>query len=238
MSKNYYTSRHTNGAAKAETAIERPFIFTEDGRKVHVRAISMVEMEEAERGLEKHFRAQNEPLDPPTYVVSVAGGGEVPYPLTADILETSDPVETARRKEAWAAHVEAVNRFNAEKGRLIQEIILEGVDVDVPEDGVWEARMKRRYIEVPDDPVLKRQKYLLTEILKTPDDWLNVQNEILILSSSGAIKREVVEAASATFRSQLFAVAEGPDEESAPGRNGGAGAQETTATLGALGQTV
>lgn len=217
---------------------ERPYIFTDDGRKVYVKAISMVELEEAELGLEKHFRAQGEPLDPPTYIVTVAGGGEIPYPLTADILETSDPVETERRKKAWAAYLDAVGRFNAEKGRLIQEIILEGVDMELPTDGAWEARMRRRYIEVPDDPVLKRQKYLLTEVLKTPDDWLNVQNEILILSSSGAIKREAVEAASATFRGQLFALAENPGQESIPGRNGGESAQETTAALGALGQTV
>lgn len=229
MSKGYNERYNKNGhSGPAEK--ERPHIFTEDGRKVFIKSISMLELEEAEQGLEKHFRAQNEPLDPPTYTVEVAGGGEVEYPLTADILEVEgNPKETARRKAEWAAYADAVFRFEAEKGRISQEIILEGIDIEVPEDGAWEARMKRRYIEVPeDDPVLKRQKYILTEILKTPDDWLTVQAEILLISSSGAIRREDVEAASATFRSQLFTPQEAPDSVTG---DGGEGAPEETRAL-------
>ncbi len=244
MSKGYKNRFQKNGHAEADPGpekTERPFIYTEDGRMVYVKSISLLELTEAEQGLEKHFRAKGEPLDPPNYTVKVAGGGELDYPLTADILETDDPEETERRKTAWAAHVDAVGRYNAENGRNTQKIILEGVDADVPADGIWEARMRRRYIEVPDDPILKRQKYLLTEVLKTPEDWMRAQNEILLISSSGAIQREAVEAASATFRSQLYSFAgedgerEGATRENGhAGRDGGEGAEEKPAEVGTL----
>lgn len=232
MSKGYKNRYKKNGHERSEPLeTERPFIMTEDGRTVFVKSISMLEMEEAERGLEKFFRDQGEPLDVPTYTVEVVGGGEVPYPLKPEVLEVEDPEETGRRKAAWEAHQDAVARFEAEKGRIMQEIILEGIDIEMPDDGVWEARMRRRYIEIPEDPVLKRQKYILTEVLKTPDDWLNAQNEILIVSSSGAIDREAVEAASATFRSQLFAITE---KGSSTDGDGGSGEEEEAVEVAAL----
>lgn len=200
---------------------------TADGRKIPLKAISMLDLIEAQQNIEADFRTRGEPIDPPTYEVPVAGGGKIRKPLTPDILIVEgNEEETRRRQEAWKAHQEALSRMNEEIGRVTQLIILDGVDVQLPADRSWIERRKRRYLNVPeDDPDALLVYYKQHEVLVTPEEFLKVQNKIIVMSSSGAIPESAVEAAEAMFRNKIQEIAQGLD-----GRLGSAERDEADAS--------
>lgn len=203
----------------------RPHFFREDGQKVYIQSISMVELEKSEEGIRKEFLERGEPIEPPTYTVKTVGKGSVELPMDETNLEVEgDEEETKKRKEAWFKHVQALARMKIETGQIANEIILEGVLVPEGEPSEeWIRKRRRRHIEIPEDPDELLMLYKMTEILKTPHDLLEAEKHIMILSSSGSLKPEDLAAAEESFQSALQAALGRPakEMEDTSGNDGG-----------------
>ena len=161
------------------------------------------------RKVEKEFRAKGEPVDPPTYIVKTAFGGEVmeetnPHTETtlevtaADCMIDADDDEekaaklaetrTAENKKLWALHKAALQRMETEQNeRRAKSILLGGIQFELPADDAWEKMQEFMGAEIPTDPIEKRYHYLTTEIVKTPADLLNVMQRITMLSYKGIV---------------------------------------------------
>lgn len=208
---------------------ERPFFLREDGTKVFIKSISMLELQKVEEGVMREFRERGEPIDPPTYEVETAGGGKLKLPMDASNLEVEgDPAESQRRQDLWRAHRLANERMRTEIGEISTEIIMEGIVCDMPSDE-WIAKKRKRHIQIPDDPEELLALYKTIEIIRTPGDLVKAQQEIMILSGSGAISREDIEAAGATFLSKIQAIGKRPTGEVA--KTGGNGSKATEEQL-------
>jgi hypothetical protein len=174
------------------------------GAVVALQPVSTTAMALISRGMEKELRARGLPLDPPTYESEALTitGEHLRYPHTAETLDTDDPQETARNHAAWDAYEAAraeLNRATIE--RSMEYILLEGVVQEIPEErSVWERRMRRLGVEVPEDPDDLKVLYLTTEVLRTPEDAREAAFAILRLSIQGT-DPEKVAAAEALFRS-------------------------------------
>lgn len=188
----------------------RPCFEREDGQKVYIQAISLLELNKAEEGIRAEYKQRGEPIDPPKYTVRDAGGGETHLPMNESNLEVAgDPDETEKRFALWNAHQDALSRLKVEIGAVTSEIIFEGIICDPPSEA-WIAKKKRRHIILPEDPEELLQYYKMTEILKTPGDLVKAQEEIILISSSGAVRREDIEAAGDTFRRQIQDITKRP----------------------------
>lgn len=181
----------------------------DDGREIEFQAISLVDFENAQAGIKKDFLKRKERITPPTYKVVLAGGGVAEHELTEDILEVvGDEEETNRRIAEWAEYKAATNKMNETIGLITTEIVLDGIVVKQEDVQEWAKRQRRRYIELPDDPEKLTLEYKMNEVLKTPANLLRAQQEIIILSGSGAIRREDVEAASRSFHDSVQKISE------------------------------
>lgn len=187
----------------------------EDGREFPIGSISLVDLNESQSGIEKIYRDCGELIDPPLYEFDA---GEVLGKVTKALDETmievkGNPEETAKRREIWDKHLEARGRMMAEQGRASQYIIMDGLKVSLPSDDTWIKRRAKRGLVIPEttmqDPDELLLYYKMHEILKTPGDVLRAQQEILILSASGAVKREAVEAAGDSFLRKLSDIGAG-----------------------------
>lgn len=167
---------------------------TDNGTELEIRAISLSELQMAQAGLRAEYVERGEPLNPPKYKIETFGGGEEWH----DHDEKS--IRTDEEKEAWAKYLDANNRLNRESAKLVQEFVFEdGIVLDVPENGTWQARMKRRRIKIPDDLTEMRTLYILTEYLKTPQDIKSCIGEILKVSARGTDNQAEIEAALKSF---------------------------------------
>ena len=189
-----------------QVVVEKPFFYTEDGRKVYFNSISLMDISEAEKGIEQEYRERGEPIDPPTYTVEAVGGAKITKELTKNnLLVDGDEVETERRMKAWAEHEVATNAMKEEIGTVTTEIILEAIEIDVTDEELqaWAEKKRKRRIKIPTEKDELIKRYKMGELLRTPKDLLKAQGEIMVLSSSGAVTREAVEAAEDTFLRSL-----------------------------------
>lgn len=202
-------------------------VLSEDGTKVYIQAISLLELQKVEEGITAEYKAKGEPIDPPTYEVTTAGGGKIKLPMNETNLEVEgNPQESAKRQLDWQMHQDALARMKNEIGSISTEIIMEGVLCDPPSEE-WIAKKRKRHIIIPEDPDERLLYYKMTEILRTPGDIVKAQSEIMLLSSSGAVKREDIEAAGAMFLRQIRLAAERPAGEVVEaGGNGKKAAEE------------
>lgn len=174
---------------------------TANGFEVPITPISLEELRKAEVGVEKHFRAEGEPLDPPTYDVEVAGGDLQTFPMDAEsVLVEGDEEETSKRQALWDAHQDAVDRLKNEQNRVSQVIFMEGIDVELPEGDEWETRQKELYIEVPEDEDEKYWHYLTTIVFKSPNDFVFCIEKILRISAQGIVPEEELDGLISLFR--------------------------------------
>jgi hypothetical protein len=170
------------------------------GIKVPLLPISMLEMEAIDQNIRKMYKDRGEPIDPPTYEVEVAGGAKVSHPITADNLEVEgNEAETVRRKMQWLIHQDALDRMTKEINRVRTGLILEGVNVQIPEDGKWLARCKRLGIILPEDPDELLDFYKKSRIIRTPDDLVDIEMKIIEFSTGTVIPPEKMAAAKAKF---------------------------------------
>jgi hypothetical protein len=174
------------------------------GTVVTLQPVSTTTMALISQGVEKELRQQGLPLDPPTYASEAltVTGEHLRYPHTVETLDSTDPEETARNHAAWNAYQEAKALLNQTIiGRTMEYILLDGVVQEIPEERpVWERRMRRLGVEIPEDPDELKILYLTTEVLRTPEDAREVAFAILRLSIRGT-DPEKVAAAEALFRS-------------------------------------
>jgi len=167
---------------------------TTNGVEIEIRAISLSEMQMAQAGIREEYKERGEPLVPPKYKIETFGGGEEWHDHDETTLKTDED------KKAWAEHKIAVARLDAEVAKLAQEFVFEdGLIVELPTDGIWEARMKRRRIKLSDDPGERRTQYILTELLRTPMDIKGCIAEVLKLSVKGADNQAEIIAALDSF---------------------------------------
>lgn len=178
----------------------RPHFYTESGLKIHVRAIELDGLNLIDEGARKYYRNLGEPVDPPTIEVKTAGGDKVKRPLTErNLTVENDPEETERRQALWDAHLAALNKVAVEIGRVSAEYLLDGIDEQLPEDDGWARKLEHWHFEIPDDPVLREIVYKQRVLIKTPVDFARMQAEIMMISSSGTMDREEIDAQIASF---------------------------------------
>lgn len=195
-----------------QSVAEKPFFYTEDGRKVYFQSISLMDISEAEKGIEQEYRERKEPIDAPTYTVEAVGGAKITKELTKDnLLVEGNETETERRMKAWAEYEVATNAMKSEIGTVTTEIILDAIELDVTDEELqaWAEKKRKRHIKIPTEKEELVKRYKMGELLRTPKDLLKAQGEIMVLSSSGAVTREAVEAAEDTFLRSLQEKANG-----------------------------
>lgn len=199
-------ARRKKGAAKEIT--QRPFFYTVDGRKVTHGVVSLVELEMAENGIEKYYRTQEEPIDQPQYQVPGAGD-MITLTLDEESIDAFDSdgqpdlEETERRQVLWTEHLAARQRMEQEQNRSQQELMFEVIDVVGIESPGWRKRQEKYHIEIPDDEDDLRTHYIMTMLLRTPEDIIRAMGSIMASSTSGILEEEAVEAAVGTFRYQI-----------------------------------
>ncbi len=169
---------------------------TSTGQELPIQPVSLDELRMGQAGIRQEFVARGEPLEPPVYEFEVFGGGKESHAHDETTLKTDAD------KAAWAAYQGALSRLAFEQARLIQEIVFEdGIAVQIPPDGAWEARCARRHVELPEDPEQRRWQYILTEYLKTPQDIKACIGQVMLISNEGSDNYHEVEAALAAFLS-------------------------------------
>lgn len=182
------------------------------GVEVPIKPISPTKIMKAEIGVEKDFRNRDEPIDTPTYDVETAGGGVETFELDKTAIELpGDEAETEKRQVVWDAHQDALSRLKKEQFDTTRKIVLNSIDLPLPEDETWVEDQKAFYIDVPDDPRARWIHWLETEILH-PHDIIEIIASILTLSSQGIIPEEDIEAAANLFRRAVYPKAEGSEE--------------------------
>lgn len=193
---------------------------TLSGLEVPIKPISPTKLMKAEIGVEKTFKDRGEPIDTPTYDVETAGGGKETFDLDEDsILIPDDEEETTKRQADWDAHQDALKRLKKEQYDVTRTIVLKAIDLQLPEDETWIKEQKELYIEVPDKPHERWYHWLETEILH-PTDIINLIAQILVLSATGIMPEEDVDAAVALFRRDVSAQPEEPKgEEDSPNKD-------------------
>lgn len=190
---------------KAAPAIdELPHFYTQDGRKIKIKMISILEVNEAEINIRNEFE---ELTKPPTYQTVTAGGTVIDHEITEkSITVKGDEEETARRQAAWDEHLQHVAEMEAEISKVTLSIIMEGID-EAPEDDSWIARRKARHLSIPpedanpDDVMLFWKTAVL--LRNNVADIVEAQTEILVLSTSGLASREDIEAGGNSFPDSL-----------------------------------
>lgn len=178
-------------------------IFTTDaGLEVHYEPASALQIEMSEQGIRKAYKERGASIEPPTYEVETVGGG------TQVFQHDKDTIKTDEQKAAWEKYLVDSAEMEIEIINTRNAILMDAILVDLPADGAWEARQKKRYIQIPDDPDEKRSHYIQTEVLKTVNDAYGITEKIMIATLSGAVPEAAIEAASATFRNSKSAFEE------------------------------
>ena len=195
---------------------ERLVFYTTAGLEVEFDPISPITLEESEKGLEAEYRARGEPLEPPTYETILAGGG------TQTFIHDVTTLESEEDKAAWAAYKAATGKLAAEQAQLRMDVVLSALKVRLPEDDAWVRKLKKWHVTVPEDPDERWTFYILREVLKTPSDIFEAMTQVIGASMRGSVSEEAIEAASATFRSNVQEAAReaGLGFETNPGDSG------------------
>ena len=185
---------------------------TLDGQEVPIKPISPTKLMKVEIGIENAYKKKGEPIDPPTYTVAVAGGGEEEHELDETSIESGDTKETERRQKAWDLHIDALDRMKAEKYNITRKIVLNSIKLPLPEDESWIAEQEENYIEVPNDPYERWIHWIETEIL-LPQEIIQMISQILELSATGLLPEEDVQAAKKLFLDTVYAQPEESEGE-------------------------
>lgn len=123
------------------------------------------------------------------------------YKTEADEVFEHDPttLTTDEEKAAWLEYKRieaAVDAAVSEK--MLRFFLYHGVDAKPQDDGQWEAEQRFFGIEVPDDPIERKVHYIQSELIFAASDIQGITTKLLEMAG---VRPEVVEAATATFRS-------------------------------------
>lgn len=184
-------------------------IVNSNGERIELRAVSVYLEADILDAVTQEYRERGEPLDPPTYKVTVAGGAEIEYPHevredgknTLDV--TGDEAATAANHAAWEAYQDANRRLAEEANtRTVQATLALGVVCDeAPQE--WIDQQRWLGVRLPDNPRDLRTRYITRALLPTPEDQVMAHLGIRVLSTSGQLDPERVEAIRRSFRDAL-----------------------------------
>lgn len=156
---------------------------------------------------------------PPTYQVPILGGEAGYLDVSHDEDSIKDKATPQEEKDAWQQYL--VDKYVQDAKRsveMVRVLLLEGVDLKLPDNNAWLRRQKRRGAEVPEFPDISEMEpeeteeakelyqdelfvyWLRTEVLKTEHDVTSLALAILNAQDGYLGLRET---ASATFRSTL-----------------------------------
>lgn len=132
--------------------------------------------------------------EPPEYEIVTMGGAVEKHPHDETTLKTDED------RQAWHTYQVALAMATEKYARdLMNLILLECVQVDIPQDAGWEKRQERLYgMAIPTDPDERKLHYLTTEVLCTEDDYKQVA--LCAMQASGADEERIAQAR-ALFRS-------------------------------------
>jgi len=178
---------------------EDKYHITDGGLRVDLVPVSLYETELIREGTRKAWIERGETVLPPTYTIETVGGGKLEKELSADNLVVEDnEQETQRRQEAWAKHVDAVDRMNEEIGHLITDVFLDGIALtEVP--ATWIAAKKKRHIAIPEDKEELLSLYKRLEVAKSMNDINSIRAKVIKLSLPNIPDNSAVGAAESTF---------------------------------------
>jgi hypothetical protein len=173
---------------------------TTAGEKIEYGPIALDELQLAQNVVIKEHRDRGEPIDPPTYEVYLELEDESEYhPHTLETIKEASDAE----KAAWTAHLRAVEKMQDDIEAKRGLILLEAMEVELPEDDAWIKRRKRLFNEdVPEDKEERLLFYVNNVLLKTPADKNGLIEGIFDLSMSGA-PDEVKQAYKDLFRGEM-----------------------------------
>ncbi len=172
---------------------------TQGGIELKLKPVQNVTLLYAAAQVEEKYRADGEPIDPPTYEAQMLGGEVEKNPLTEDTLEDpKDADKTRRNKMAWAKHKAALARMQADQAEAqAQAMLILGVEYEVEEDAEFEAQIAYLGKAVPENKYDKKAFYLAHKVL-TDWDLTMIVPRIQMLSLGKGVKPEMV----ATFRAR------------------------------------
>lgn len=184
-----------------ETAPDN-FLYTDEGRKVRIGPISILDLETVSENVKARFREEGRPIEPPTYSVKVGVDGKdaIEYPIDEDsLIVEGNEEESERRQTAWAEYQKALNEMQAEIGRITNEMFLDAV-LDEPENDNWIKLRERRGLDVPEDEYERLLLWKRTVCLKSVADFERCQLAVMQLTSGGRFTEEELAAAASTFQ--------------------------------------
>lgn len=168
---------------------------TIEGTTIKVKPVSDTLVSLAKASIEREFRQRGEPVDPPTYTVKTASGAEMVEYHDATSVQTPDEIA------AWNKHVDAVKRLReAQRKHSLKVRLLRGVEFVMPQDNTWEQEQRQLGVDVPTDETDRKYHYLTTEVLKSPEDYLQAIQAIDTLTYAGTIREDDIVQTMDNFR--------------------------------------
>jgi hypothetical protein len=180
-------------------------LVTTNGTKYNLFPVSENLIIQAVAVIEKQYRDRGEPLDPPKYTVTIAGGvtEEISHNATTLVVEGDEEL-TKQNQEIWAKHVDALARLNNEQANKRNNLwLLRGLDIKVPSNG-WDKEQEELFgINIPVDPIERKLHYIMTEVLVTVEDYFGAIQGIARLSMAGLVSQEVLNSRLDSFRNHV-----------------------------------
>jgi hypothetical protein len=170
------------------------------GKEIEISLVSSFKMAKVRDGVRKKFIEEHGEIEPPSYAITLGGGGYGEWTETRQ--HTADTIGDGTREEkaAWKKYCELRDELNAELWRRTAETYLfRGVVGDPPDDG-WEREQEEDGIEVPDEPRARKLHWIETELLTD-----NQELFVLIGAIQGKISEveEAAQVAAAMFQRQV-----------------------------------
>lgn len=139
----------------------------------------------------------------PTYTETMIGGVTQEVEITpsmAQAAQEQNPDWWAEHAEAWAAYeAEVDRRTELMNERLWKAVMRRAIQVELPKDDAWAEDQADYGLAVPDDPVLKREHYIWTEVIGGQRDIIGIMG----MAAGAALTEEQLSAAEASFLDTL-----------------------------------
>lgn len=197
---------------------------TDSGDEVILQPVSHVILAEIGPNLQKRFKEEGKPIDPPTYESVLADGRieineydeeSLEYPLEWALEEADNDADKAReivtKKTAeavalWDAHQAAKLELELEQKSRHRDFLLKnGVKSwnggrDVPPE--WVEELLELDFPIPESQKGKELFYIMRGLLKTPNDQIEASRKIMFLTANG-VDQSLIAGAMEFFRLQM-----------------------------------
>jgi len=182
---------------KSLMAVEKRFKDSENYVPIPVYDIEIDFGDGSEPVIETHEHTEETLEIKPDEMLKKAGNdSELAVKLAAE--------KTALNIKEWAKYNSALERMEAEKNeQRTKTYLIMGVDCPFPDNDDWMKEQEFLGIEIPENELERKYHYLITVVMTSPLDLLNVIQEITKLSFEGIISEEDVDAAMQLFRRQM-----------------------------------